>query len=170
VSVLSRFDIEALLKQDPPLIEGYTDLAAQLQPNGFDISLRDVGMLQTPGTLAVSNGQRVTSSVAPLVFDQLGFVELMCGAYLITFNEIVHLPKNVMALGRPRSSLLRSGVNIGTAVWDTGYSGRSQALMMVYNQRGFRVEKNARVLQLVFFTLSSETEGYQGRYQGENIG
>jgi dUTP pyrophosphatase len=73
-----------------------------------------------------------------------------------------------MALAMPRSSLLRCGVTVHTAVWDAGYSGRSQSLMVVYNPRGFRLQRNARIVQLVFFRLTQETEGYQGIYQGEN--
>ena len=96
-------------------------------------------------------------------------MELMPGSYMITYNEIVHIPTNLMALARPRSSLLRCGVSIGTAVWDAGYSGRSQSLMIIYNASGFRVQKDARVAQLVFMTLSTETEGYTGKYQNENI-
>jgi len=107
--------------------------------------------------------------LAPLVFDGLGFIDLMPGAYIITYNEIVHLPKNIMALGRPRSSLLRCGVTVDTAVWDAGYSGRSQSLMVVYNPQGFRLQRNARVAQLIFLRLSRKTEGYHGAYQGENI-
>ena len=89
---------------------------------------------------------------------------------MITFNEIVNLPLDVMALGRPRSSLLRSGVSIHTAVWDAGYRGRSQALLVVYNHAGFRVQKNARLMQMVFIRMAQPaSEGYQGRFLGENI-
>ena len=74
-----------------------------------------------------------------------------------------------MALGRPRSSLTRSGVAIHTAVWDAGYSGRSTSLLTVPNHAGFTVERGARVMQLVFITLSGAVEsGYDGIYQGEN--
>jgi len=79
------------------------------------------------------------------------------------------LPNNVMALARPRSSLLRCGVTVDTAVWDAGYSGRSQSLMVVYHPQGFRLQKNARIVQMIFFSLTGETEGYSGSYQGENI-
>jgi len=168
--VLSKQDIHSLLQQAPPLIEGYIDLEAQLQPNGFDITIRDIAMLQTPGTIARENSQRAVSELMPLQFDELDFINLLPGPYLITHNEIVHLPNNVMALGHPRSSLLRCGVTVNTAVWDAGYSGRSQSLMVVYNPKGFRLQKNARVVQLVFFRLTGETEGYQGVYQGENTG
>jgi dUTP pyrophosphatase len=72
-------------------------------------------------------------------------------------------------MARPRSTLLRSGVAIHAAVWDAGYSGRGEGLLSVLNARGYRLQRGARVLQLVFFRLSSPTaEGYRGRYQGEN--
>ena len=167
--VLSRQDIHKLLKEDPPLVEVYIDLDAQVQPNGFDLTLRELAIPQTPGRITTDNSQRIISDLSPLVFDGLGAIDLIPGAYIITYNEIVHLPKNIMALARPRSSLLRCGVSVETAVWDAGYSGRSQSLMVVYNPRGFRVEKNSRIVQLVFFTLTDETEGYAGSYQGENI-
>jgi dUTP pyrophosphatase len=168
-AILSKPDIQRLLKQEPPLIEDYINLEEQVQPNGIDLTLREVSMLQSSGKIAVKNSQRLVSDVAPLVFDGLNFIDLMPGAYIITYNEIVHLPKNVMALATPRSSLLRCGVTINTAVWDAGYSGRSQSLMVVYNPQGFRLQRNARIVQLVFFQLTQETEGYRGAYQGENI-
>ena len=168
-AILSKQDIYRLLQQKPPLIEGGINLEEQVQPNGIDLTLREVALLQSSGKIAVKDSQRVVSNLAPLVFDGLGFIELIPGAYIITYNEIIHLPKNIMALARPRSSLLRCGVTISTAVWDAGYSGRSQSLMIVYNPQGFRLQRNARIVQLIFFQLTKETEGYQGAYQGENI-
>jgi len=168
-AVLSKQDIQRLLQQEPPLIEDYINLEEQVQPNGIDFTLREVALLQSSGKITVENSQRLVSDLSPLVFDGLGFIDLAPGAYIITYNEIVHLPKNVMALATPRSSLLRCGVTINTAVWDAGYSGRSQSLIVVYNPQGFRLQRNARITQLVFFQLTQETEGYQGAYQRENI-
>ncbi len=169
MSVLSENDIRRLLEIKPPLVEGWLDLDAQVQANGFDLTLRDVALVQSPGQIAVDNRARVVSGLSPLSFDNAGFLDLAPGVYMITYNEIVHLPKDIMALGRPRSSLLRCGVGVGTAVWDAGYEGRSQSLLVVHNPHGFRVQKNARITQLVFMTLSGESEGYKGVYQGENI-
>ena len=168
-AILSKADIHRLLKQEPPLIEGWIDLEQQVQPNGVDLTLRELALPQSPGKIAVADSQRLVSDLAPLVFDGMGFIDLMPGVYIITYNEIVHLPRNIMALATPRSSLLRCGVTVNTAVWDAGYSGRSQSLMVVYNPQGFRLQKNARIVQLVFLQLTGETEGYQGTYQGENI-
>jgi len=169
-AVLSKHAIKELLKQEPPLIEGFFNLDEQLQPNGVDLTLRDIALFQSPGKIATSNSQRLVSDLAPLVFDGLDFIHLAPGIYSITYNEIVHFPRNIMALATPRSSLLRCGVTVNTAVWDAGYSGRSQSLMVVYNPQGFRLQKNARIVQLVFFRLTAETEGYQGKYQEENLG
>jgi len=168
-AILSKADIHRLLKQEPPLIEGWIDLEQQVQPNGVDLTLREAALLQSPGKIAVANSQRLVSDLAPLVFDGMGFIDLMPSVYIITYNEIVHLPRNIMALATPRSSLLRCGVTVNTAVWDAGYSGRSQSLLVVYNPQGFRLQKNARIVQLVFLQLTGETEGYQGTYQGENM-
>jgi len=166
--VLSQGDIRRLVEGEPPLVESYLNLEQQLQPNGFDLTLRDIGLLESAGRMSVLDKERELPAVSSLVFDGRGFIDLMAGIYIITYNEIVHLPKTVMALGRPRSSLLRCGVSVGTAVWDAGYSGRSRSLLVVYNTRGFRLQRNARVTQLVFMTLSGETGGYQGIYQHEN--
>ncbi len=168
-AVLSKQDIYRLLRQEPPLIEGHIDLETQVQPNGIDLTLREVALLQTSGRITASDSQRLVSGLAPLVFNGLGFIDLMPAAYIITYNEIVHLPNNVMALARPRSSLLRCGVTVNTAIWDAGYSGRSQSLMVVYNPQGFRLQRDARIVQLVFLPLTGETEGYHGAYQEENI-
>ena len=169
MSVLSGNDIRRLIEREPPLVEGWVNIDEQVQANGFDLTLRDVALMQSRGQVAVDNRNRIVSDLSTLSFDGDGYIELAPGTYMITYNEIVHLPKHIMALGRPRSSLLRCGVNVGTAVWDAGYEGRSQSLLVVHNPQGFRVQKNARITQLVFFELTSESEGYNGIYQGENI-
>jgi len=169
-AVLSKQDILDLMKRTPPLVEAAIDLEEQIQPNGIDLTVRDIALIASAGQIGPTAEERRLSSHSPLQFDALGFLDLPAGCYVVTYNEIVNLPKNITALGKPRSSLLRCGVNIGTAVWDAGYSGRSQSLMVVYNPYGFRLSRNARILQLVFFLLTRESvEGYGGIFQRENL-
>ena len=168
--ILSREDILKMLEESPPLAENLCDTQQQVQPNGIDLTLKEVALFSSPGSLGLGNEDRALSSTSPLVFDGLGRVDLLPGCYLLTYNEVVNLPKNIMALAMPRSSLLRCGVSIHNAVWDAGYSGRSQSLMVVYNPQGFRLHRNARIVQMVFFFLSREVaRGYQGIFQGENL-
>ena len=73
-AVLSKQEIEKLLRRQPPLIEGMLNPDEQLQPNGVDLTLRGVSMIQSGGRIAASNSQRVVSDLSPLVFDGLGSV------------------------------------------------------------------------------------------------
>ena len=167
-SVLSAAKIRELQKNNPPLIEGLQDADQQIQPNGVDLSLYSVQAFQSGGQLGFTSADRVLPQLTPIDFIE-GWVNLPQGQYLVTFNEIVHLPVEVMALGRPRSSLLRMAVSVGTAVWDAGYNGRSQSLLIVYNPDGVRLARNARLLQLVFFEIEGGTHAYDGFFQNENM-
>ena len=55
----SKERLKELICGKTPLIEGYIDLDQQLQPNGFDLSLRQVDILQTPGQIATDNSRRL---------------------------------------------------------------------------------------------------------------
>jgi len=169
--VLGRERLLALIHGNRPLISGYHSIEDQLQPNGFDLSVAEIGEIANGGAIGRTNASRSLPDIRPLPFDNTGWLELQPGPYQIVFNETVDLPNNLMALGRPRSSLCRIGATLATAVWDAGYRGRSTALLIVANPAGMRLERAARVLQLVFFTLEAPTaRGYDGAYQGENLG
>lgn len=168
---LSREQLMALITGEQPLITDYIDLENQVQPNGVDLTLREVARHEGQGAIGIASADRVLPNLVPMEFDADGWLTLEPGIYHILYNEIVDIPKSLMALGRPRSSLARCGVSIVTAVWDAGYNGRSTSMLVVENPAGFRVQKDARVMQLVFFGMSESTaDGYRGRYQGENIG
>ena len=168
-AVLTGEEIIALMGSALPLVENMPDMKTQVQPNGIDLTVKEIARLDSPGVIAEDNRDRVISKTAPVLFDESGAADLLPGCYVITCNEIVNIPGNLMAIAHPRSSLLRCGVSVHNAVWDAGYSGRSQALMVVHNPAGFRIYKNARFIQLIFLRLSREVkEGYKGIFQGEN--
>ncbi len=168
MSALSREEITRLIAATPPLVEDVTDVERQVQPNGVDIRIDRVFKLTSPALLGESDALREPAAREEIKPDADGWWDLHQGAYVIAARERVNLPKDLLALARPRSTLLRSGVAIHTAVWDAGYSGRGEALLSVLNGRGFRVQRGARVIQLVFLRLEHPAaEGYRGKYQGE---
>lgn len=172
---LSRGALTRLIQnaESVPLIAEYKNLTKQLQPNGFDVTVRSVAAYadgSVSGAMGVQDEDRALPEPAVREFGSGGWLHLPTGQYLVTFNEIVNLPRWLMALARPRSSLLRMGVTLHTAVWDAGYSGRSQALLVVHNPAGFRLQRDSRIAQMVFFSLNApDDRGYDGRYQGENL-
>ncbi|MEM0319986.1 MAG: hypothetical protein QXS67_01040, partial [Candidatus Nezhaarchaeales archaeon] len=78
--------------------------------------------------------------------------------------------RNYVAIGLPRSSLMRMGATIISALWDPGYEGRGEGLLLVENPYGIILERNARVIQLIFVRLESEPESeYRGSYMYEGL-
>ncbi len=169
-SVLCGNGMRELVESKRPLVEGMVSPELQMQENGIELTVREVSRWTGAGSIALTNEERRLAECSPVHFDDDGWVFLEQGTYKILYNEIVNLPMNVVAIGRPRSSLLRCGATVASAVWDAGYSGRGEGLLIVTNPNGLRLKRDARVLQLLFLTLSeSLARGYEGKYQGENV-
>ncbi len=152
------------------LVESMIDPETQTQMCGMELTLQKIERFISSGTVAFENNERRLPETESLNFDQSGWIDLPAGAYLVTFNEIVSIPGDVTAMARARSTLLRCGASLETALWDPGYRGRSQSLLVVHNPSGLRLKRDARLMQLVFMKLEKEAEKqYEGRYQGENI-
>ena len=168
--MLAHDELISLINNKPPLVEQMIDPSIQVQPNGVELTLQKVESHKGAGAVAFDNSERKLPETVNLDFDGEGWLHLPRGSYKILFNEVVNIPKDIAAIAKPRSSLLRCGVTIETAVWDAGYSGRSESLLVVINEAGFRVKKDARVMQLLFYRLGeSVNEGYSGVYQNENL-
>jgi dUTP pyrophosphatase len=170
MTLLSKIELTELILKTPPLVENMIDPELQVQPNGVEMTLKQVEMLDGTGAVDFDNSGREIPESSILEFGSDGWIHLPEGCYKVLFNEIVNIPKDLAATAKPRSSLLRCGATLETAVWDAGYRGRSESMLVVHNPSGFKLKKNARIMQLLFYHLKSEvSEGYSGRYQNENI-
>ena len=142
---------------------------SQFQPAGVDLTLKDAFVFESAGSIDFDNSERKLSEVKKLEFDAKGWLHLAKGAYKIVYNEAVKIPSDCIALAFPRSSLLRCGAFLQCAVWDPGYEGRSEALLIVRNEHGVTFKKGAKIGQMIFIRLAEDaTSVYEGRYKGEN--
>ena len=73
VGVLDRESIMALVQGPEPLIEGIVDLESQLQPNGFDLTLKEVSTFVSPGVMPNGAQRSSLSETTPLGFDGDGY-------------------------------------------------------------------------------------------------
>ena len=147
-------------------VEDAVDLDAQTQSNGVELTLAGIERFTGAGRMAFDNAERELPPTEPVPFDEEGWATLEPGAYKIRYNEMVRIPLDRFAIARPRSSLLRMGASVPSALWDSGYNGRGEGLLVVHNPHGMRVRRDARLVQLVFFTLDAPVEKpYNGRYQ-----
>lgn len=131
---------------------------------GIKLTLKSVYVPETNGELRISD--KALPKYKEIKCDPI--CRLGRGAYIIRYNEYVRIPNGFIGLVFPRSSLLRMGATIYTAVWDPGYEGQGIGLLAVFNESGVVIERNAQVAQLVLFKMSGETRFlYKGSYLGE---
>lgn len=139
------------------------------QPNGVDLTLDAVWGFAAAGSLGRAAEDRQLPERQALEFDATDWLHLEPGTYAIRYAEWVELPADCGGLCFPRSSLLRMGLHVPTAVWDAGYAGRGEGLLRVCNPHGVRLQRGARIVQLVVFRLTEPAGStYQGAYQYEN--
>jgi len=151
-------------------VEDFVNARKQIGPNGVDLTVERLEEFETEGALDFTNEERMISKTKAVKLDEDGWTHIAKGSYKVVFNEVINMPNDLIAVARPRSSLLRSGASVETAVWDAGYRGRSVALLNVFNPFGLRIKRGARIAQIVFLKLLHPTrEAYGGVYQMENI-
>ncbi len=134
---------------------------------GIKLTLAEVYSFKSTGSLG--NSTRKLPEVAEIP-PRNGVFELPQGAYRAVYGEVVEVPEDCLALAIPRSSLMRCGAIIFTAVWDPGYKGRGEGLLVVFNPHGIVLEKGVQIAQLVYIKLTRKTKKiYRGQYYLERI-
>ena len=169
--MLNKKQIQQLISEQN-LITGYINIEKQLTPNGFDLTVGKIFEFDAGGALDFSNNERVLPQGKEIIpqkrnpEDTYGWWKLARGAYKVMTNETVAVPNNMLALGLSRTSLLRMGAFTQNGVWDAGFKGRSEFILVVENPFGITIKENARIVQLVLFAVE-KTESYKGIYQGK---
>jgi dUTP pyrophosphatase len=139
--------------------------ADELDCAGLKLTLREAYVMNSPGMLGLES-RRLPDYKA--VEANGNMISLGPGAYLVKYNEYVEIPNGYIGFAVQRSSLLRMGASLQTAVWDPGFRGRGSGLLIVYSPHGIILERNVQLAQLVLARLSRPTRRtYEGFYQGE---
>ncbi len=148
-------------------VRNMLDETKQIQQAGIDLTVSKIEKFVGEGVLAQNNSDRVLPDIEELILEN-DIYQLNPGGYIVRYNESIHVPLNAAGLTLPRSSLMRSGATLHSAVWDPGYEGKGMGLLTVF--QSIKIEKNARIAQIIFFSLSNKVKtGYSGTYQGEGI-
>lgn len=135
----------------------------QRQPNGVDICVDWIAE-PTGGGAITRDGKTIGDRTAlEPVDDQF---ELSPGVYVIGYRERISVPEGHIGFILPRSSLLRNGATLETAVWDTGYEGRGEGLVRI--GAPLSIEHHARIGQFVLAS-ADHAGAYDGTYQGEGL-
>ena len=135
---------------------------AQTQPNGVDLTVGAVFTQTSRGRIG-RDGKHVGDRTKLEPDD--GWYRLELGTYVVRYGEPVRIPTGHVGFVLPRSTLLRNGCTLDTAVWDAGYEGVGEGRLDVGH--GIDIEAGARIGQLVLARADHEGT-YDGTYQGEN--
>jgi deoxycytidine triphosphate deaminase len=135
-----------------------------VQPNGVDLTLAAVLEPRERGRIA-RDGKRVADRRERAAED--GTHVLPPGTYVVQYAETVAVPEGHAGFVLPRSSLMRNGATVNTAVWDAGYEGRGEGLLQVGHE--LELERGARIAQFVLAEAGHDAT-YDGAYQGERTG
>jgi dUTP pyrophosphatase len=171
--MLNREEIKRLIEKNM-LITNYCDLEIQLTPNGFDLTAARIYQFSQSGALDFSNQERKIPESCELApekekpEDKFGWWFLAPGIYKVVTNEKVKLPLDLIGVAFPRSSLLRMGAFTQTGVWDAGFEGKSEFVLVVTNPLGMKLKQNARLVQLLFTKITETETGYNGIYQNKS--
>ena len=163
--ILTKEDIVELQKKFH-IIEGAVDFERQLTPQGVDLTVKEIHEFVERGCIDFDNSSRRIPETKKIEWEE-DTIFLKPGIYKLVTNEIFNLPTNLAAISQSRSSLLRMGAFVSTGVWDAGFSGRAEFVLVVMNPKGIEIKRNARVAQLLFIKLTRDTEPYRGIFYGK---
>ncbi len=143
-----------------------------LDTSGLKLTLGEVYEFDGEGFLGAGGERRLPDYMLVEPFEEDGRLvyRLPPGAYLVRYREVVRVPVGFVAFAYPRSTLLRMGASLHSAVWDSGYEGRGVGLLVVHNRSGIVIEEGAHIAQLVYLPVIGEPPAYRGAYQGEGLG
>ena len=158
--ILSGDEISKLVKQVEHL-----DSNQQSQPAGFDVTVSKVySYSNSVHTIGVSKTEN--SILQEMTPSPDGYFDLGVGAFMLELNEITSIPKDAIGILLPRSTLLRNGIDVRTALFDPGYSGQPKVMLVCH--RPLRLQRFSRIGQLILFRSDTDfPKQYNGRYQGE---
>lgn len=91
-------------------------------------------------------------------------------AYICQVQDQIKIGDHNAQFYLPRSTLLRAGINVYTALGDLGYNGHLSFLVINHSLSPFFIERGERFAQLIDFEVRGGSESYDGDYQEEHDG
>lgn len=137
----------------------------QKQPAGYDVTVNNIHSFpKTKFNLGIAKSENSILNDVPLVDGN--YFDLDEGAYFVDLNEITTIPKDAIGILLPRSTLLRNGLDVRSALFDPGYSGQPKVMLVCH--RPAKIQRFTRIGQLVILKSDGEfSSHYTGQYQGE---
>ncbi len=141
----------------------------QVQPNAVDITVArvyalDKGAFMLSGDTKQPLPRRTIHPIKRQT-DGIEVFRLKGGTYVVEFDQKVEMGANEAGLVVCRSTLMRNGVWMTSALYDSGYHGHMFAGMTVSPGTEFIFPRHERIAQFLCFEAEALSL-YDGQYQG----
>lgn len=139
----------------------------QIQPNGVDLTIGTV--FRTSGMAEFTESGYSKPDRTMLEPKDDGAYRLPPGQYPIIYGEKIEIPDGYVARVYPRSRLMRSGLHLTSALWDSGYEGVGEGLLQIPRAiRKVKIRDGLPIAQMSFITAEA-AESYDGTHQNERL-
>ena len=150
------------------------------QPSGLDLRLGNIFYLEAERDVdyGLIDGEKILPEHKPVkpMLLQVGKDDYVSGWNLLPQQPYIAQVKEQIKIGDknaqfylPRSTLLRAGVNVYTALGDLGYNGHLSFLIINHGPRPFFIQTGERFAQLVDFEVRDGGNSYNGDYQEREV-
>lgn len=149
------------------------------QPSGLDLRVEKVFKIEDPSRFTseptfygIVDGEKYLPNLVEIQPQSVnGHDDVFCiewdEAYIFEVQHEIKIGDHNAQFYLPRSTLLRMGVNVYTALGDLGYNGHLQFLVINHGIEDFYISKGERFAQLVDFEVRGGSESYDGDYQND---
>lgn len=150
------------------------------QPSGMDLRLGQIFYFEEEEDVryGLINGEKILPKQKPVkpMLIQVASDDYVAGWELIPNKPYIAQVKGQIKIGDknaqfylPRSTLLRAGVNVYTALGDLGYNGHLSFLIINHGPKSFFIQTGERFAQLVDFEVRDGGKSYNGDYQEKEV-
>lgn len=140
------------------------------QPDGIDLRLGQVCTLEfdCDTQYGITDTQKILPEHVPMELTKCslgeGWMLNPYSTYIFEVDRPIHINPNSAQFYLPRSSLLRTGINVITALGDSDFNGTLSFLAVNEANVPLFLEKGVRFAQLIDFNVD-EAGLYNGDYQ-----
>ncbi|MCX6774044.1 MAG: deoxyuridine 5'-triphosphate nucleotidohydrolase [Candidatus Micrarchaeota archaeon] len=146
-------------------IHNFRDENTQKQQAGFDLTLESIFQFSSGGAVDFDNKERKIADCTKIEYQD-SWAKLAKGVYKITLNEKFKMPSDAAGFCLTRTTLLRNGAYLVSGLWDPGFEGKVEMLLVVENPFGIILKEHARVGQIFFIRMEDNAESlYSGIYK-----
>jgi len=137
----------------------------QIQPNAVELTAGHIFEI-LPGEFVLDKDKKIHLQRSEMLPAKDGYFHLNGGSYLVEFEQRVMMGPKEAAIVISRSTLMRNGVQLTSALYDSGYYGSMTALLTIPEGVTFVFPAGERLAQFVVFEAEALSL-YNGSYQGK---